>query len=73
MLALANYNLTCFTHTWHPAPFVSSWPAPSTALSGSIALVARGSCSHYNKARSAQDRNGPWPFQLGHGSYMEVS
>lgn len=32
-----------------------SWPAPSTAVSGSIALVARGSCSHYHKARSAQD------------------
>ena len=44
---------SCFTHV--PGILLSSWPAPSTAVSGSIALVARGSCSHYHKARSAQD------------------
>eukprot|EP00438_Fugacium_kawagutii_P001881 Skav221263 [mRNA] locus=scaffold1935:4156:14778:- [translate_table: standard] len=33
----------------------SRWPPASTDLTDTIALVARGSCSHYHKARQAQD------------------
>ncbi|CAK9006222.1 unnamed protein product [Durusdinium trenchii] len=33
----------------------ASWPAPLLDLTGAVALVARGTCSHYHKARAAKE------------------